>query len=75
MYLLLIAALNTSLPILPKPYKPKLNLENSSVSDSKSDLISNKKNYLSGKVIKLSDDELRLHKKYIKFNLPKNNFN
>ena len=55
--------------------EPKLNLENSSVSDSKSDLIPNKKNYLPGKVIKPSDDELRLHKKYIRSNLPKNNFN
>ena len=50
---------------------PKLNLERSGIVDLKFDY---KKNTLR-KIVKLNDDELKLHKKYLQSQLPKNNFN
>ena len=54
--------------------EPKLNLENSEIVNSISDDITNKKNNIYRKIIKPSDDEMKLHKKYLKSNLPKNNY-
>ena len=55
--------------------EPKLNLESSQVivSDIGHNVEKNKN--VSRKIIKLSEDELVLHKKYIKTKLPKNNYN
>jgi len=54
---------------------PKLNLENVEIIDSKSnDNINIKKNKLRI-IIKPNNDELQLHKKYLKSNLPKNYYN
>ena len=54
---------------------PKLNLENVEVIDSKSnDNINIKKNRLKV-VIKPNNDELKLHKKYLNSDLPKNYYN
>tara|TARA_B100001013_G_scaffold331206_1_gene246634 strand:+ start:17 stop:694 length:678 start_codon:yes stop_codon:yes gene_type:complete len=52
--------------------EPKLNLENSEIVNSISDDNTNKKNNIYRKIIKLSNDEMQLHKKYLKSNLPKN---
>ena len=53
---------------------PKLNLENIDISDSKfSDNII--KNNKPRKIIKPSNNELELHKKYLKSSLPKNYYN
>ena len=54
---------------------PKLNLESSEITDSKFNYQTRKNNNISGKIIKLSDDELKLHKKYLQSQLPKNNYN
>ncbi len=54
--------------------EPKLNLENSEIVNSISDDNTNKKNNIYRKIIKPSDDEMQLHKKYLKSNLPKNNY-
>ena len=53
---------------------PKLNLETGKIIN----LILNDKNGKKNtyrKIIKPSEDELQLHKKYLKFDLPKNNYN
>ena len=55
--------------------EPKLNLESSGIIDSKFNYQTRKKNNISRKIIKLNDDELSLHKKYLKSYLPKNNYN
>ena len=52
--------------------EPKFNLENIEIIDSKFSNNINKKNNISKRIIKLSDEELQLHKKYLKFQLPKN---
>ena len=52
--------------------EPKLNLENSEIVNSISDDNANKKNNIYRKIIKPSNDEMQLHKKYLKSNLPKN---
>ena len=54
---------------------PKLNLERSEIVDLKFDYKNNRKNNVLRKIVKLSDDELKLHKKYLQSYLPKNNFN
>ena len=54
--------------------EPKLNLENSEIVNSISDDNANKKNNIYRKIIKPSNDEMQLHKKYLKSNLPKNNY-
>ena len=55
--------------------EPKLNLESSGSIVSKFDHETKKNNNLSRKIIELSDDELKLHKKYLQSQLPKNNYN
>ena len=55
--------------------EPKLNLESSGIIDLKFNYQNKKNNNKSRKIIKLSDDELKLHKKYLRSHLPKNNYN
>ena len=52
--------------------EPKFNLENIEIIDSKFSNNINKKNNIPKRIIKLSNEELRLHKKYLKSHLPKN---
>ena len=52
--------------------EPKLNLENSEIVNSIYDDNTNKKNNIYRKIINPSNDEMKLHKKYLKSNLPKN---
>ena len=54
---------------------PKLNLERSGIVDLKFDYKTNRKKNMLRKIVKLNDDELKLHKKYLQSQLPKNNFN
>jgi DNA polymerase-3 subunit epsilon len=53
----------------------KLNLESGGIADSKYNLNTKKNNSILRKIVKLSDDELKLHKKYLKSQLLKNNYN
>ena len=55
--------------------EPKLNLENRGTIDSEFNYNTRKKNKISRKIIKLRDDELKEHKKYLQSQLPKNNYN
>ena len=55
--------------------EPKLNLESSGIIDLKFDYKNNSKKNMLRKIVKLNDDELKLHKKYLQSQLPKNNFN
>ena len=55
--------------------EPKLNLERGGIIDLKFNSKTRKNNNISGKIIKLNDDELKLHKKYLKAHLSKNNYN
>ena len=55
--------------------EPKFNLENIEIFDSKFNKNINKKNNISKEIIKLSNEELQLHKKYLKSHLPKNYYN
>ena len=55
--------------------EPKLNLTSSRIIDSQYNDNTRKNNNISRKIIKLNDDELSLHKKYLKSYLPKNNYN
>ena len=55
--------------------EPKLNLESSGIIDPKFSYQTRKNNNISRRIIKLNDDELKLHKKYLKSHLPKNNYN
>ena len=52
--------------------EPKLNLENNETTNSKLNTNTVKKSSIPGKIIKPSNDELELHRKYLKFSLPKN---
>ena len=54
---------------------PKLNLERSGIVDLKLDYKINRKKNMLRKIVKLNDDELKLHKKYLQSQLLKNNFN
>ena len=54
---------------------PKLNLESGGIIDSKYNFNTQKNNSILRKIIKLRDDELKLHKKYLQSQLPKNNYN
>jgi len=54
---------------------PKLNLESGGIIDSKYNFNTGKNNGILRKIIKLRDDELKLHKKYLQSQLPKNNYN
>ena len=55
--------------------EPKLNLESGGITDSKYNFNTRKNNSILRKIIKLRDDELKLHKKYLQSQLPKNNYN
>ena len=55
--------------------EPKLNLENMGIDESKLGLDTTRKKNLLGKIIKPSEEELKLHKEYIHSDLPKHNFN
>ena len=55
--------------------EPKLNLESSGIIDSKFDYNTRKNNNISRKTIKLTDNELKLHKEYLQSQLIKNNYN
>ena len=53
----------------------KLNLESGGIIDSKYNFNTGKNNSILRKIIKLSDDELKLHRKYLQSQLLKNNYN
>ena len=55
--------------------EPKLNLESSQVIASNIGYNVEKNKNVLRKIIKLNEDEIVLHKKYIKTQLPKNNYN
>ena len=55
--------------------EPKFNLENVEIADLKFNNNINKKNNISKKIIKPNDEELQLHKKYLKSDLSKNYYN
>ena len=55
--------------------EPKLDLESNEIGDLKFSHNTRKNNNILRKIIKLSDDELKLHKKYLQSQLPKNNYN
>jgi DNA polymerase III subunit epsilon len=55
--------------------EPKLNLQSSEITGSTFDYEINKDRNLSRKIIKITNDELKLHKKYLKSDLVKNNYN
>ena len=55
--------------------EPKLNLENVGAANLEYNFNTRKSNNTLRKIIKLSDDELKLHKKYLKSQLLKNNYN
>ena len=52
----------------------KLNLESREIINSNSDYNKIKNDNISGKVIKLKDEEIQLHKQFLKLHLPKNNY-
>ena len=52
--------------------EPKLNLESNETTNPKLNTNTVKKSSISGKIIKPNNDELELHRKYLKFSLPKN---
>ena len=52
--------------------EPKLDLQNEEISESKFDYSLNQKNYSKRKIINPTDEEIQLHKKYLKLYLPKN---
>ena len=53
----------------------KLNLESGGITDLKYNFNTRKNNSILRKIVKLSDDELKLHKKYLRSQLLKNNYN
>jgi len=55
--------------------EPKFNLENSEIIDSKFSNNINKKNNIPKRIIRVSNEELQLHKKYLKSYLSKNYYN
>ena len=55
--------------------EPKLNLKSNEIGDLKFSHNTRKNNNVSRKIIKLSDAELKMHKKYLQSQLPKNNYN
>ena len=55
--------------------EPKLNLESGGITDSKYNFNTRKNNSILRKIVKLSDDELKLHNKYLRSQLIKNNYN
>ena len=55
--------------------EPKLDLKSDVIADLKFNYNTSQNNNMSRKVIKLSNDELKLHKKYLQSQLTKNNYN
>ena len=55
--------------------EPKLNLDNSRIVNSNMNYKNSKKNNISRKIVNVSENELQLHKKYLRSILSKNNFN
>jgi len=55
--------------------EPKLNLESGGITDLKYNFNARKNNSILRKIVKLRDDELKLHKKYLQSQLLKNNYN
>ena len=55
--------------------EPKLNLESTEIIDTKFDNNINRKNNKEKRIIKPNNEELQLHKKYLKLHLPKNYYN
>jgi DNA polymerase III subunit epsilon len=55
--------------------EPKLNLENAGITGLEYNFNTRKNNSILRKIVKLSDDELKLHKKYLRSQLAKNNYN
>tara|TARA_B100001123_G_C15198719_1_gene982417 strand:- start:682 stop:1359 length:678 start_codon:yes stop_codon:yes gene_type:complete len=55
--------------------EPKLNLENREIVNLKLNNKNDNKIHVSRKIIKPSNDEIMLHKKYLKLNIPKNYYN
>ena len=55
--------------------EPKLNLESSGITNQKFNSKTRENNNISRKIIKLNDNELKFHKKYLQSHLPKNNYN
>jgi len=55
--------------------EPKLDLENSENIETKDKYSKSDINYLSGKIIKPTIEEIELHKKFLKSSLAKNNYN
>ena len=55
--------------------EPKLNLENAGINDTEYNFNTRKNNSILRKIVKLSDDELKSHKKYLRSQLAKNNYN
>ena len=53
----------------------KLNLESGGITDLKYNFNTRKNNSILRKIVKLRDDELKLHKKYLQSQLLKNNYN
>ena len=54
--------------------EPKLDLQSSGITDLKLHYGTEKKNSISRRIIEPKDDELKLHKIYLKSQLPKNNY-
>ena len=55
--------------------EPKFNLESTEIIDAKFDNNINRKSNKATRIIKPNNEELQLHKKYLKLHLPKNYYN
>jgi len=55
--------------------EPKLNLETSGIMEKRFSFGANRNKNLPRKIVKINDNELKLHKNYLKTQLSKNNFN
>ena len=55
--------------------EPKFNLESAEIIDAKFDNNINRKSNKAKRIIEPNNEELQLHKKYLKLNLPKNYYN
>ena len=55
--------------------EPKFNLESTEIIDAKFDNNNNRKSNKEKRIIRANNEELQLHKKYLKLHLPKNYYN
>ena len=55
--------------------EPKFNLESTEIIDAKFDNNINRKSNKAKRIIEPNNEELQLHKKYLKLHLPKNYYN